>query len=189
MNLLTIFLLLALTAQPEGLVEAAKDAKKRRGKSTTKVITNEDVRQSKGKLIVTNAEAPPEPQAVEPMTVARHEDQKRKTAAAELRLREAEAKVAAREAEVAALEQRYYNENDLDLRDGEIVRRFDAARTRLAAAVAELEAAKKDPLLDIESPVRVIGADLPADSDPDEEVPKTSATPPPSRSNAPPGRS
>lgn len=189
MKLLTIFVLLALTAQPDGLVDAAKDAKKRRGKSTTKVITNKDVRQSKGKLIVTTAEAAPEPETVAPMTVARHDEQKRQTAAAELRLREAEAKVTALETEVAALEQRYYNENDLDLRDGEIVRRFDAARTRLAAAVAELEDAKKNPLLEIESPVRVIGAELPPDSDADEEAPQSSTTPRPPASNAPPGRS
>lgn len=180
MKLLTIFVLLALTAQPDGLVEAAKDAKKKRGKSTTKVITNKDVRQSKGKLIATTAEPQPEPARVQPMTIAQHDEQKRAIVAATLRLEQAETKVRTLEAEVASIEQLYYNENDLDRRDGELVRRFEDARVRLTAAMAELEAAQKDPHFDIPSPVRIIGADLPAEPEAeDAQAQRPAPSPPP----------
>jgi peptidyl-tRNA hydrolase len=181
MKLLTIFVLLALTAQPEGLVEAAKDAKKKRDKSTTKVITNKDVRQSKGKLISTTAEAVPEAAAAQPMTLARHEEQKRGIADAAIRLKQAETRVRELEAEVASLEQQYYNENDLDRRDGELVRRFEDARARLAAAVAALEVVQQDPHFDIPSPVRVIGAELPPEPEAKDTDagPATTSTPPP----------
>jgi len=50
------------------LIEAAKAAKAKRKKSDTKVITNKDVKKSKGKLIVLDKPAKEEPAAEGPKT-------------------------------------------------------------------------------------------------------------------------
>jgi hypothetical protein len=40
---------------------------------------------------------------------------------------------------LATLEQQYYEENDLDRRDGELVRRFNDTKAKLELAKKELE--------------------------------------------------
>ncbi|HEX8619868.1 MAG TPA: hypothetical protein VF911_19970 [Thermoanaerobaculia bacterium] len=125
-----------------GVVETAKAAKAGRRKSTSKVLTNADVKKSKGKIGQTSAiapiDAPPEESLVEKqqaMRKARSEHDVRFTAAV--------ANVKQLEREVAALEQQYYEENDLDHRDRVLVKRFDEAKKKLDAAREEL--AKLNP--------------------------------------------
>jgi DNA repair ATPase RecN len=141
MKVLALALLL-LTAN-DTLVGTAKTAKANRRKSTGKVLTNADVRKSKGKIGQTSATAPlngePEESLVdkqESMRKARREYDSRSAAA--------RAAVAQLEKEVVALEQAYYDEHDLDRRDGELVRRFNEATKKLDAAREEL--AKIEPV-------------------------------------------
>jgi len=122
------------------LVDRAKAAKAQRKASTTRVITNADVKKSKGKIAQTSVpatavEAPPSETLTE-----RHEAAKKASAAAQAKRASAEKNVADLEKAVAAIEQQYYEENDLDRRDGEIVQRFTAAKAKLDAARAELQA-------------------------------------------------
>lgn len=135
MKVLALALLL-FTAN-DTLVGTAKTAKANRKKSTGKVITNADVKKSKGKIAETTATAPvngePEESLVDKqqsMRKARKEYDARSAAAL--------AAVARLEKEVAALEQQYYDEHDLDRRDGELVRRFNEAKKQLDDARAEL---------------------------------------------------
>jgi len=147
-RLLLAVLLIAGTAMwADDLVEAAKEAKAKRKKSTTKVITNADVKKAKSKLIENKgAEAVP----VEPLptesTLQKHERQRKESAAAEVKLAVAKATVAQFEKELAAIEQKYYEEDDLDRRDLELVRRFNDTKAKLEAAKKELEAL--DPVVD-----------------------------------------
>jgi uncharacterized protein YukE len=144
MKVLALALLLftgVVHAGEDTLVGTAKTAKANRKKSTGKVITNADVKKSKGKIAETNATAPvngePEESLVDKqqsMRKARKEYSTRSTAARAL--------VAQLEKEVAALEQQYYDEHDLDRRDGELVRRFNEAQKKLdeaREALAKLE--------------------------------------------------
>lgn len=140
-RLLLAVLLIAGTAMwADDLVEAAKAAKAKRKKSTTKVITNADVKKAKSKLIENKgAEAVP----VEPLpsesTLQKHERQRKESAEAEVKLAAARATVVQFEKELAAVEQKYYEEDDLDRRDLELVRRFNDTKAKLEAARKELE--------------------------------------------------
>lgn len=124
----------------DDLVEAAKAAKAKRKKSTTKVITNADVKKAKSKLIENKgAEAVPvEPLPTESM-LQKHERQRKESAEAEVKLAAAKATVTQFEKELAAIEQKYYEEDDLDRRDLELVRRFNDTKAKLEAARKELE--------------------------------------------------
>lgn len=139
-RLLLAVLLIAATAMwADDLVEAAKAAKAKRKKSTTKVITNADVKKAKAKLIENkSAEVPVEPLPGE-TTLQKYERERKERAAADLKLAAAKATVAQFEKELANIEQRYYEENDLDRRDTELVRRFNDTRAKLDAARKELE--------------------------------------------------
>ncbi|HYK01433.1 MAG TPA: hypothetical protein VE974_06730 [Thermoanaerobaculia bacterium] len=136
-----IALALLLLAADDTLVDAAKAAKANRKKSTGKVITNADVRKSKGKIGQTNATAPVDVQPEESLV---DQQQAMRKARTEYDTRSAAAReaVAQLEKEVATLEQQYYDEHDLDRRDGELVRRFNEAKKKLdeaRAALAKLE--------------------------------------------------
>jgi hypothetical protein len=139
MKLLALALLL-LTANGT-LVDTAKTAKANRRKSTGKVITNADVKKSKGKIGQTNVTAPIDAQPEESL-VNKQQSMRKARADYEVRSASARTAVAQLEKEVAALEQQYYEENDLDYRDGELVRRFNDAKKKLDAAretLAQLE--------------------------------------------------
>jgi hypothetical protein len=139
MKLLALALLL-LTANGT-LVDTAKTAKANRRKSTGKVITNADVKKSKGKIGQTNVTAPLDAQPEESL-VDKQQSMRKARADYEVRSASARTAVAHLEKEVAALEQQYYEENDLDYRDGELVRRFNDAKKKLDAAretLAQLE--------------------------------------------------
>jgi hypothetical protein len=119
------------------LSDAAKGAKSKRKKSTSKVITNADVKKSKGKIVQTpNVSAMPVEK--EPTLTEQYEAQRAaEKTASELRAQREKA-VADLEKELAALEQQYYDENDLNRRDTIIVKKFNDVKTKLDAARGEL---------------------------------------------------
>lgn len=151
MKSLAIALLLAATAafaapsadekpkaagDDQALVDAARQAKTHRKKSTSRVITNADVKKSKGKVATTNA--PTTPVEHEPTLIERYEADRA------ARLEHDQARAAAQKTvdelqkELAAIEQQYFEEDDLDRRDKEIVKRFASVKARLDAAREEL---------------------------------------------------
>jgi hypothetical protein len=120
------------------LVAAAKKAKEGRVAIPRKVITNADVKKSKGKLI----ELPPG-KAVAPLdqrtSIEKH-DAAMKAAAAEERVdAAAQKKVTDLEKELAAIEQDYYDENDPTFRDDVIQKKFDVKKRELDLARAALK--------------------------------------------------
>jgi hypothetical protein len=133
MRLLALLLLLA--AADDTLVDAAKAAKEKRRKSTTKVLTNADVKKSKGKIVTTpnvsDAPVQREPTLLEKQAATRAADR-----AAEEKRAAADKLIASYEKELAAIEQSYYNTNDLDYRDTVLVQRFNDVKAKLDAARA-----------------------------------------------------
>ena len=133
------------------LIEAARRAKERRKKSRAKVLTNEDVRKSKGKII----EGPPGEMTVVapgPTSMQQHRDSLVATKAAEARAAAAEKRAEKLSRELAAVELSYYEEDDLDRRDSVIVARFtevkrqlDEAKRELEEALAALERSEPEP--------------------------------------------
>lgn len=129
--------LLGTAAFAGDLTNAAKGAKAKRKKSTSKVITNADVKKSKGKI----ADTPNLSPAVEKQPSMLEEYEAKRAAekvAEELRIKH-ERLVADLEKELAAIEQRYYEENDLNRRDTEIVKKFNDVKARLEAARAQTQ--------------------------------------------------
>ncbi len=141
MKVLALALLL-LTAN-DTLVGTAKTAKANRKKSAGKVITNADVKKSNGKIVETTATAPLNGEPEESL-VDKQASMRKARKEYDVRSAAARASVAQLEKEVAALEQEYYDEHDLDRRDGELVRRFNEAKKKLDAAREEL--AKLEPV-------------------------------------------
>lgn len=130
---LILTLCLAAAALAGDLTNAAKGAKSKRQKSTSKVITNADVKKSKGKIVETPNLAPA-PVEKEPTLTEQFEAKKAaEKAANELRAKHGQL-VADLEKELAAIEQQYYEENDLDRRDTEIVKKFNDVKAKLDAA-------------------------------------------------------
>ncbi len=152
-RLLLAFLFIAATAMwADDLVETAKAAKAKRKKSTSKVITNADVKKAKSRLIENKTgELPPVEPLPDESSLQKHEREKKERAAADVKLAAAKATVAQFEKELASIEQKYYEENDLDRRDKELVRRFNDTSAKLEAARKELEtlepAAETDPVV------------------------------------------
>jgi hypothetical protein len=131
-------LLLLLTAD-DTLVDAAKDAKAKRKKSTTKVLTNADVKKSKGK-IATTPNVSGEPVERERTLIEKQQATRTAEKAATERRAASEKLIATLEKELAAIEQSYYHENDLNRRDTELVKRFNDVKAKLDAARAALAA-------------------------------------------------
>jgi hypothetical protein len=153
---LLAMLLIAATAVLSGptsddVVEAAKAAKAKRKKSTTRVITNADLKKAKSTLIENKLPALPADAIPDEGLLEKQAREKKERAASEVALAAAKKTVADFEREVALLEQQYYEENDLDKRDKELVRRFNAAKAKLDAAKKDLEA-----LMPPETPIETI---------------------------------
>lgn len=140
MNIVTIaFLLLALAqSDTSALVEASKDAKAKRKNSTTKVITNKDVTKAKSK--VTQRPGVPVTVKQKPTLTEKHEAEKKARLELEEQLKTLDEIIAQLEGELAKIEQRYYESNDLNYRDTELVRRFNETKSRLDEARAERDA-------------------------------------------------
>jgi membrane-bound lytic murein transglycosylase B len=134
----------AQTTDTAKLVEASKQAKQRK-KMPTKVITNADVKKSKGKIVETPAGSLP---YVEPLpaqtSIEKQEADRTARLANEARVDKAQKHVAELEIALTQIEQSYYDENDLQRRDTDIVRRFEETKKQLDAARAELAAAKPE---------------------------------------------
>jgi Cu/Ag efflux protein CusF len=131
-------LLIATTVAADDLVDAAKAAKAKRKKSATKVITNADVKKSKGAIAETKLVPLPETKA-EPSLVEQHEAKKKAAAESAQQLSAAKELVGKLAKELAAIEQKYYEENDLNRRDTEVVRQFNEVKKKLDAARAALD--------------------------------------------------
>ncbi|MBV9492787.1 MAG: hypothetical protein JOZ54_00970 [Acidobacteria bacterium] len=140
------FAALAAAAQDtKSLVDAAKNAKAKRKGSTTKVITNADVKKAKG-TVVEKKPAPAKPAATaekkpEPKPYVDQDDLYRQRIAADETLAAAQKKVNELERELRAVEESFYNEDDLDKRDNLIAKKFEETKTQLADARAALKAA------------------------------------------------
>ena len=138
--LLAVLMIAATAVIADDLVEAAKAAKAKRKKSTTKVITNADVKKAKSQLIENKLEPVPVEAVSQESMLEKQARERKERLASDLRLEAVKKTVADFERELAVLEQRYYEENDLDKRDAEIVRRFNDTKAKLDAARKELEA-------------------------------------------------
>lgn len=134
---LALLLLFTPALLADNVVDAARAAKAKRKKSTTRVITNADVTRAKGKAVETQSAGPVAEPPAEGV-VQRHQTARRERAAAEQLRVLLIAKIAALEKELASIEQQYYGEDDLNRRDTVIVRRFADAKLRLDAARKDL---------------------------------------------------
>jgi valyl-tRNA synthetase len=145
-----VVLLAAATVLParpadDDLVTAAKAAKEKRKKSTTKVITNADVKKAKGKVVERDgASVPATDTAATPSLVEQYESGYRDRIVLDAKRAAAQKRVDELEQELTAVEQSYYEENDLDKRDKEIVKRFEEVKKELDQARGELEALHAD---------------------------------------------
>lgn len=133
-------LLLALAQQSDtsDLVEASKDSKAKRKTSTTKVITNADVKKAKSKVQERPGVAVTFKQ--KPTLTEKHEAERKVRAEHEAKLASLNETIAILEKELARLEQQYYEENDLNYRDTEIVKRFNETKSKLDEARKERDA-------------------------------------------------
>jgi hypothetical protein len=137
MKLMLIALLLAAPlADGSDLVKAAKK-KPARGVITNVTVKKNATPSSGG------ANAAPAPLPVPKSEIALKEEERKQREAAEARLRDAETAVATLEREIAAVELSYYEENDPDVRDREITRKFAATKGKLAVARKDLDAARE----------------------------------------------
>lgn len=126
------------------LVDAAKDAKEKRKKSTSKVITNADVKKSKGKIIELTEKdlRPVEAKPITgPTTLEKHDAANKARHEAAARLVTAEKAVADLERELTKIEQSYFEENDPGTRDTVITKRFAETKAKLEKARLERETA------------------------------------------------
>ena len=132
-------------AKDSALVQASKDNGGARKKKPRKVITNADVKRSKGKLVVLPARpgqpAPTEPRPPSKGLLEQQDENRRARLNAERQLSEADGRVKSLEKELARIEQSYYDEADPSRRDSAIGPRFiqtkrqlDDARKQLADA-------------------------------------------------------
>lgn len=119
---------------PKDVVDIAKESKAKRKKSTSKVITNADVKKSKGKIATTNV--PNTPIEKQPSIVEQQEAKRAADRIASERRAKYDKLVADLEKELAAIEQAYYDENDLTKRDTQIVKKFNDVKAKLDAARA-----------------------------------------------------
>jgi hypothetical protein len=140
-------------AQPKkDVVETAKESKAKRKKSTTKVLTNKDVKKSKGKLIVISTPEEDKKPVAAPATVENQHDRYVARTETREKIVEVEKKVGALERAVDDLEQQYYAANNPTYRDEVISKRFVQSKRQLDEARQEL-ADLRDALKKIDLPV------------------------------------
>jgi hypothetical protein len=136
----------ASAAEDSPLVKAAKASGGPRRKSKAKVITNGDVKKSKGKLVELPPPSPqataPQPAAPEKGIIEQHDEQRRAAKEASERVAAAAQKVADLEKELARLEQSYYESADPNYRDHTIEARFQQTKNQLETARKDLADAR-----------------------------------------------
>ena len=138
--LVAVLLIAATAAFGDDPVDAAKAAKAKRRKSTTKVITNADVKKAKGTLIENKPPDVPVAPLPAESSLEKQARERKERIASDVKLTAAQKAVTQYEKELDTLAHKYYEENDLDFRDREIVRRFNEVRAKLDAARKDLEA-------------------------------------------------
>ena len=150
MNLPAIAVVLLLLAQSDTstMVEASKAAKSKRKTSTTKVITNADVKKADKSKLTVRKDAESTPVEKQPTLMEKHEAERKTRAELDAKLKLLDETIAGLEKELARLEQTYYETNDLNYRDRELVARFTDAKKRLDDARAEREALTPKPVAD-----------------------------------------
>ncbi|HEV7487067.1 MAG TPA: hypothetical protein VGQ65_15415 [Thermoanaerobaculia bacterium] len=139
-------------ADDSPLVKAAK-ANGGPKKSTTKVITNADVKKSSGKVTTVPAAGKSTTwPAAPPMSIADQDKLLHDRADAQKRTDAAQAKVKDLDKELDRLEQAYYAESDPNYRDKTIAERFEQTKKQLDSARRELAEAS-DALEKLKTPV------------------------------------
>ena len=129
----------------EDLVKTAKATKAKRKKSSTKVITNKDVKKSQGKLVVLDKPDDPVVKSASKDTtspIMKQDATLRERRDANEKLVAAQKKVDALQKELETLEQNYYAENDPNYRDNVIQERFGQTKRQLDDAQRELANAR-----------------------------------------------
>jgi hypothetical protein len=127
------------------LVKTAAESKAKRKKSSTKVITNKDVKKARGKLIVLdNADDKTvKPAAKDTTSALQKQDATfRQRRDATDRITAAQKKVDGLQKELDTLEQNYYAENDPNYRDKVIQERFGQTKRQLEDAQRDLANAR-----------------------------------------------
>jgi hypothetical protein len=137
--LLAVLMIVATAAFADDLVDAARAAKAKRKKSTTKVITNADVKKAKAKLAENKPSAIPVEAIPAESSLEKQARERQERLDGDIKVAAAKKALADFEKELAMLEQKYYEENDLDRRDTELVRRFNDVKAKRDAAKKELE--------------------------------------------------
>ena len=141
--------------KPDPLIEAARAAKAKRKNPSSKVITNKDVKKSKGKLIVIDSAEPEGAEKTPPVStqssLEKQDERYKARLEAEEHLAESEKNVADLQKELELIEQRYYEANDPNYRDTVLQERFAQAKRQLEDARAEL-ADVRDELARLEAP-------------------------------------
>jgi chromosome segregation ATPase len=141
--LIAALLLAVPCAAGEDLAAAGKANRETRKKSTTRVITNEDVVKARGRITETKGGTPQEELPPPESLTEQHEARRTERAVAEHRRHQLEGRLAALETELTLLEQQYFEESDLTRRDKVIAKRFDEVKERRDAAREELEALER----------------------------------------------
>lgn len=128
------------------LVQASRDNGGPRKKKARKVITNADVKRSKGKLVVLpqrpEVTSSAEPPASDKGLLEQQDDSRKARREAEKRLADADARVKDLERELARIEQSYYDESDPNRRDSAITARFLQTKRQLDDARKDLADAR-----------------------------------------------
>jgi hypothetical protein len=124
------------------LVRAARLARANR-KIPKKVLTNADVKNSKGKLAVTSAPPPatdtaPKPNVDKRTSLEKQDAQYHTRQALQERVTADQKKVDSLERDLASIEQSYYEEKDLNRRDDVIQKRFSQTKRQLEDARKDL---------------------------------------------------
>lgn len=128
------------TAQDSPLVRASKTASRK--KSTRKVITNADVKKSRGKLIPTTTKPAAAAAEAKPAPLDQQEAQRPTRQQADLLVQAAQKKVQELEKELRRIEQSYYDSNDPMYRDDVIQKSFNQTKRQLDDARKQLADAR-----------------------------------------------
>jgi hypothetical protein len=123
------------------LVRASKTGAGR-PKSTRKVITNADVKKSKGKLIPAASKTPAPESSIRKNLLDEQAEQRRNREQADALVLAAQKKVADLEKELRRIEQSFYDSNDPMYRDDVIQKSFGQTRRQLDDARKELADAR-----------------------------------------------
>ena len=132
--------------EDSALVKAAKASRTKKKKATRKVITNADVKKSRGKLTLLPGKSEHHDPAATPAPakseIVQFEEKRSATEAANKRVADAEATVKSLAAELARIEQNYYETNDPNYRDTTIKERFEQTKRQLEDARKALAEAR-----------------------------------------------